>query len=96
MIPRNLSMDHIMMDASKLYPQGYHPVDIDRSSDFSSLAIHSTRAEALPKYFVINFSRARRYDPSKSIPDTTSQDATPFAKDVYELGRSIGDTFLRV
>lgn len=85
------------MDPSKLYPHGFHPVDIEKSLDYSGPAVvRSTRAECLPKYFIISFSKSRRFDPAKFTPDSTTSKETPFEKDIFDLGKSIGDTFLRV
>ena len=52
-----------MMDASELYPQGYHPIDIDRSRDFKGKAKQSfTRSQKCPKYYLIDFGISAQYE----------------------------------
>lgn len=60
--------DNIMMDASSMYPQGFHPAQTDRSKDWKGKAKHLTRTQAPPRYLLIDFGHARRYDPKDGPP----------------------------
>src|SRR6201996_4788491 len=55
-------MANIMMDASDMYPNGYHPVRISRSRDGKKTARHFSRTEKPPKYYFIDFGLSIRYD----------------------------------
>jgi hypothetical protein len=57
-----------MMDPRKLYPNGFHPVDIDYDYKRNRFARHWTRTERPPKYFLIDFGLSRFYDPKYGPP----------------------------
>ncbi|EIM87934.1 uncharacterized protein STEHIDRAFT_138450 [Stereum hirsutum FP-91666 SS1] len=65
---RDCTCDNIMMDASSMYPQGFHPAQMDRSKDWKGKAKHLTRTQAPPRYLLIDFGHARRYDPKDGPP----------------------------
>lgn len=52
---RDCSLKNLMMDATPLYPRGFHPVQSDYLPDVSSRAPHLSRAEAPVKYYFIDF-----------------------------------------
>lgn len=52
---RDCVMNNIMMDADKLYPEGFHPVKIDRKPDRTDFAKYTTRTVAKVKYYFIDF-----------------------------------------
>jgi len=53
---------NIMMDASAMYPDGYHPQEPWRKRDLSGLANHYTRTQRPPKYYLIDFGLSTQYD----------------------------------
>jgi hypothetical protein len=57
-----------MMDPRKLYPNGFHFVDIDYDYKRNRFARHWTRTERPPKYFLIDFGLSRFYDPKYGPP----------------------------
>ena len=100
-----------MFDPSDMYPESFHPAEIDRSRDFRRKAKWYPRTRRLTKYLFIDFGLSRRYDPAngppldrpyrggdKSAPE--HQDMTthcnPFPTDVYYLGNLIREHFMQV
>lgn len=59
---------NIMMDASKLYIDPFHPEYPLMKRDFSGSARFKTRTERPPKYYFIDFGLSRRYDASVLNP----------------------------
>jgi hypothetical protein len=61
---------NIMMDASELYPDGYHPLFLQRrmTPDILHVAKHYSRTDRPPKYYLIDFGLSRRYDPADTSP----------------------------
>jgi hypothetical protein len=60
--------NNVMMDASDMYPDGFHPVWQDRSRDFKGKVKHYTRTQKPPKYYFVDFGLSRRYDPANGPP----------------------------
>ncbi|KAF8485475.1 hypothetical protein JB92DRAFT_3026854 [Gautieria morchelliformis] len=94
---------NIMMDARKLYPNGFHPVNIDFDYKRDSFARHWTRTERPPKYLLIDFGLSRFYDPKHGPPldlpvqgDKYNELSNPFATDIYYLGNMIKMEFVDV
>lgn len=57
------------MDASELYPDGYHPVEHDWNRDFTGSAVQKyTRTQRPPKYYWIDFGFAHQFDASDTHP----------------------------
>jgi hypothetical protein len=100
-----------MLDPSNMYPESFHPVEIDRSTDFRRKAKWYSRTRRPTTYLLIDFGLSRRYDPAngppldkpyrggdKSAPE--HQDMTrhcnPFPTDVYYLGNLIREDFMQV
>jgi len=98
-----------MMDASGMYPRGFHPRLQNRNPGFTGSAKHLTRTQHPPKYFFVDFGIARRYDPvngppqelpieggDKTVPEFQASDGPcdPFPTDVYYLGNLIRREFL--
>jgi hypothetical protein len=52
-----------MMDGTKLYPYGFHPMEPWLTSNARGRAKHRTRTEHPPKYYLADFGLSRRYDP---------------------------------
>lgn len=102
---------NIMMDASPLYPQSYHPRVINKSRDFRGSAQHKTRTQRPPKYYFIDFGISRRYNPEngspledpirggdRSVPEFRDlhTPCNPFPTDIYYIGNMIRQDFLQV
>lgn len=69
------------MDASKMYPNGFHPIQRDILPDYSRIVKPLPRSEAIPKYYYTGFdvsvfisSDTIRADPTK--PQDASSEAT--------------------
>jgi len=43
------------MDASKMYPEGFHPIQRDILPDYSRIVKPLPRSEAIPKYYYTSF-----------------------------------------
>ncbi len=60
---------NVMMDPTKMYPEGYIPerpyMKVDCSGHVSPSC---TRTACWPRYYLIDFGHARRYDPADGIP----------------------------
>jgi hypothetical protein len=99
------------MEASGMFPRGFHPLMQNRDPGFAHWAKYLTRTQRPPKYYFVDFGIARRYDPAngpplelpieggdRTVPEfQTSNDACdPFPTDVYYLGNLIRQEFLEV
>ncbi|KAF8490400.1 hypothetical protein JB92DRAFT_1306645 [Gautieria morchelliformis] len=60
---RDCSGPNIMMDGTKLYPDGFHPMQPWWTPNRLRRAKHRTRTERPPKYYLTDFGLSRRYDP---------------------------------
>jgi len=60
--------DNIMMDASLLYTDNYHPIYIERTFDLQHTAKHLTRTQAPPTYYLIDFGLSRQYASDEAEP----------------------------
>ena len=97
-----------MLDPSEMYPNGFHPTQINRSQDFSGRAKRHTRTRRPPRYYLIDFGLSRQYrsrdafdDPlrggDRSAPEHQRGGAcNPFQTDIYYLGNLIREEFMRV
>jgi len=98
----------IMFDSSKMYPNGFHPVKIDRKRNFKGTAKAYTRTQRSPRYYFIDFGLSRQY-PSrdatdeplrggdKSAPEHRSgRRCNPFHTDIYYIGNLIRQEFMKV
>ena len=97
-----------MFDPSEMYPQGHHPVLLDRSLDFKGRAKCYSRTERPPRYYLINFGLSRRYQSrdaldeplrggDKSAPQHRRGGRyNPFRTDIYYLGNLIREYFMTV
>ncbi|KAK0214425.1 hypothetical protein IW262DRAFT_271666 [Armillaria fumosa] len=54
-----------MLDPSRLYPKGWHPVETFMSARYAGFTSHITRTKWWPRYYVIDFGFSLRHDPSK-------------------------------
>ncbi|SJL18168.1 uncharacterized protein ARMOST_21744 [Armillaria ostoyae] len=66
---RDCTIMNVMMDPTKMYPEGYIPerpyMKVDCSGHVSPSC---TRTACWPRYYLIDFGHARRYDPADGIP----------------------------
>ncbi|EKM49870.1 uncharacterized protein PHACADRAFT_154503 [Phanerochaete carnosa HHB-10118-sp] len=60
---RDCSRKNIMMDASTLYPQGFHPIRDTLLSDVSTDAPHLSRSAARVMYYYVDFGISVRIPP---------------------------------
>ena len=99
--------DNIMFDSSKMYPNGFHPVKIDRNRNFKGTAKAYTRTRRPPRYYLIDFGLSRQY-PSrdamdeplpgedKSAPEHRSKlRCNPFHTDVYYVDNLVRQEFMK-
>lgn len=102
---------NIMMDASSMYPESYHPLNISMKRNYNGSARHFTRTQRPPRYYLTDFGISRRYSPTarppledpiwggdKTVPEfqTSNDPRDPFPTDVYYLGNMIRQNFLLV
>ena len=97
-----------MFDASKMYPNGFHPVKINRNRNFQGTAKAYTRTQRPPVYYFIDFGLSRQYtsrdvtdEPlrggDKSAPEHKSRRrCNPFQTDIYYLGNLVRHEFMEV
>ena len=52
---RDCVQRNLMMDADAMYPDGFHPVSLDHTPDYSGFAKHTSRTAAKVKYYFIDF-----------------------------------------
>ncbi|KAI9509446.1 kinase-like domain-containing protein [Russula earlei] len=98
---RDCTANNIMFDASRMYPNGFHPAKLSRNRNFKGAAKAYTRTRRPPVYFFIDFGLSREY-PSrdvtdeplrggdKSAPEHRSQrHCNPFQTDIYYIGNLV-------
>ena len=100
-----------MLDPSNMYPESFHPVEIDRSKDFRRKAKWYSRTRRPTRYLLIDFGLSRRYDPAdgppleiplrggdKSAPEHQDMKTpcNPFPTDVYYLGNLVREDYMEV
>lgn len=100
--------NNIMLDPSRMYPYGFHPVKIDRKRNFNGKATAYTRTQRPSRYLLIDFGLSRQYtsrdavdDPlrggDKSAPEHKSQrQSNPFYTDIYYIGNLVREKFTKV
>jgi len=85
------------MDASKMYPDGFHPIQRDILPDYSRIVRPLPRSEAIPKYYYTGFdvsvfisSDTNKADPTKSHDASSEATAPPelaaFKIDISAMG----------
>ncbi|KAJ7148994.1 hypothetical protein C8R43DRAFT_925245, partial [Mycena crocata] len=88
---RDCSGPNIMMDGSKLFPNGFHPQAQKRKPDFySGRAKFYTRTQRPPKYYIIDFGFSSRYE-TRNPPPLDSDPIIGADKTVPEFQSSAGD-----
>lgn len=97
------------MDARPLFPQGHHPVELDRTPDILYDATHLPRLDFPVRYYFIDFGISTVFDEGESpyVLGTKGRDKEPpelsdhipynaFMLDVYILGHLYQMEFLDV
>ena len=97
-----------MFDASKMYPNGFHPVKINRNRNFKGAAKAYTRTQRPPVYYLTNFGSFREYA-SRDVTDLPLRGGdesapehrlggpcNPFQTDIYCIGNLVRDQFMKV
>ncbi|KAL4063905.1 hypothetical protein V8B97DRAFT_1989976 [Scleroderma yunnanense] len=102
---------NIMMDATGLSIDAFHPIFPFMKRDFSGYARFKTRTQQPVKYYFIDFGLSRYYDPSivrplevpiwggdKEVPEfqKSNEPQDPFATDVFYIGNAIRQDFIDV
>jgi hypothetical protein len=99
-----------MFDASRMYPNGFHPAKIDRNRNFKGAAKAYTRTRRPPVYYFIDFGLSRQYtsrnvldEPirggDKTAPEHRSKNmkrCNPFPTDIYYIGNLVRQEFMQV
>jgi serine/threonine protein kinase len=110
-LTRDCTSENIMLDPSDMYPESFHPVDIERSRDFRRKAKWYSRTRRPTRYLLIDFGLSRQYDPAKGPPlekplrggDKSAPEhqdmntpCNPFPTDVYYLGNLVREDYMQV
>jgi serine/threonine protein kinase len=105
---RDCTANNIMLDPSGMYPDGFHPIKINRSKDFKGTAARYDRTQRPPRYYLIDFGLSRQYSSrnvldkplrggDKSAPEHRhGRLCNPFHTDIYYLGNLIRERFIMV
>jgi len=107
---RDCTSENIMLDPSNMYPESFHPAEIERSKDFRGKAKWYSRTRRPTRYLLIDFGLSRRYDPAngppleiplrggdKSAPEHRDMKTpcNPFPTDVYYLGNLVREYYIQ-
>ena len=103
---------NIMMDATPVLPDMFHPAARQKTRDFKSWIRPYTRTARPVRYYWADFGLSRRYAPDdpnplevpiiggdRSVPEFKKDPYTPcnpFRTDVYYVGNLIREDFLQV
>ena len=97
-----------MFDPSEMYPQEFHPAQMDRSRDIKGGAKRYTRTQRPPRYYLIDFGLSRQYRSRKALDIPLRGDdesapehlntarCNPFHTDIYYLGNLVRQEFIHV
>ncbi|KAI9509433.1 hypothetical protein F5148DRAFT_752998 [Russula earlei] len=98
---RDCAANNIMLDPSGMYPEGCHPIQINRAKSY-------TRTQRPTRYYLIDLGLSRQYNyrdaldeplrgGNKSAPEHNHGNLSNlFHTDIYYLGNLIRERFLRV
>ncbi|KAG7445583.1 uncharacterized protein BT62DRAFT_1024585 [Guyanagaster necrorhizus] len=102
-IDRDVTILNIMLDASELYPKGFHPATPWMNATYTGSAKHITRTECWSCYFIIDFGVARRYEPvsncgNRYVPEYKGSKkgdrCNPFPTGIFCFGKHVGGILL--
>jgi hypothetical protein len=97
-----------MLDPSGMYPEGFHPIKIDRNRNLEGKAEQYDRTQQPPRYILIDFGLSRQYSSrsvldepirggDKSAPEhQRARWCNPFPTDIYHLGNLVRERFTKV
>jgi len=97
-----------MLDPSRMYPNGFHPIQINRRRDLRGQAKRFTRTDRPSRYYLIDFGLSQQYSSRNALDeplrggDKTAPEhqlgrrCNPFHTDIYYLGNLIRERFLNV
>ena len=96
-----------MLDPSGMYPNGFHPIQINLSRNFKGRAKRFTRTRRPTRYYLIDFGLSRRYssrnaldEPLRGIKSAPEHHfgrlCNPFHTDIHDLGYLVRERFLKV
>ncbi|KAH8987529.1 kinase-like domain-containing protein [Lactarius hatsudake] len=104
---RDCTANNVMLEPSKMYPTGFHPVKRNRNRDFKGKATAYTRTQRPSRYLFIDLGLSRQY-PTRDIideplhggdrtaPEIKSRKwSNPFHTDVYYIGNLVRGEFIR-
>jgi hypothetical protein len=78
-----------MFDPSLMYPEGYHPIQINRNLNFKGRAKRYTRTQRPPRYYLIDFGLSRRYSSHNALdeppPDKLHPTLSSWLKNINKL-----------
>jgi len=104
---RDCTPNNIMLDPSGMYPEGFHPIKIDRSRNFEGKVEQYDRTQRPPRYYLIDFGLSRQYNSrnvldepirggDKSAPEhQRARWCNPFHTDIYHLGNLVRERFTK-
>ncbi|KAI0723542.1 kinase-like domain-containing protein [Earliella scabrosa] len=106
---RDCAYRNIMMDASSIFPQGFHPItDMSLPNDITSTAPVLPRASVIVPYYYVDFGISTLFDADdrdrlvtgmygldRDVPELSDEiPYDPFKVDVFILGNMFRKTFL--
>ncbi|KZV68701.1 hypothetical protein PENSPDRAFT_609719 [Peniophora sp. CONT] len=105
---RDCCMGNIMMDASEMYPDGFHPVHMDDLPDGFTPARSRPRSQVAIRYYFIDYSISTVFAPGQPRGLVTGTDGRdqdvpelsdikpydPFAVDIFLIGNLLRMSFL--
>jgi len=105
---RDCTANNIMLDPSRMYPNGFHPIQINRRRDLRGQAKRFTRTDRPTRYYLIDFGLSQQYSSRNALDeplrggDKTAPEhqlgrrCNPFHTDIYYLGNLIRERFLNI
>lgn len=109
---RDIDIQNIMMDPTKITPGSFHFARHHRSMDNRKTSISTSRTYAQPRYILIDFGESRQFEAgcepfrthgvvghNTTLPEyqeNTYNLYDPFAADVYTWGAVVQKAFLQV
>ena len=98
------------MDADAMYPEGFHPIGLNLTPDYSGYAKRTSRSAAGVKYYFVDFGISVHIPDSVNpklvtgflgrdrdppeLSDSTPYD--PFKLDIFIIGNMLGQEFYTV
>ena len=107
---RDCVQNNILMDADSMYPEGFHPIALRRTPDYSGIAKYSSRTASGAKYYYVDFGISVHIPEAlrpKLVTGTLGRDQDPpelsatvpydpFKLDIFIIGNMFKREFHRV